>query len=108
MQVIALKDALESMAQVDRQGDPIPFSIEFYTWNERGDRCGRRISFHQAEAVSIVRGKPKKASTGLRNINHWKNMTRNIRQLGTDQITSIHIWLITKFNGKQVKWYIHG
>lgn len=108
MQMISLADALELMAQTDRSGNAIPFSIEFVTWNRRGDRIGRKITLKHAELVSIIRGKPTKPSTGFRNINHWRNATRNIRQLGTDQITTIHIWLITKVNDLQVKWHIHG
>jgi|GEM_PF-2177379 len=65
MHVIALADALELMSQTDRSGNPISFSIEFITWNKRGEQIGRKIHIRHVELVSIVRGKPIRPSTGF-------------------------------------------
>lgn len=106
--MIVLADALQAMQQMDRRRNLEPFSIEFVTWNERGDRCGRLIRYEKAVVESLVRGKSVKPGNWKRDPNHWRNFTRNIRQLGTDQITKVHIFLITQFNDMPVKWFIHG
>jgi hypothetical protein len=105
--VILLQDALQLMNQTDRNGLPIPFSVEFVTHNDAGVECGRIKSIEKATMVSIIRGKVVK-NNSLRNPNHWKNATRNIKEAGLERIYKVHIWLITKVNGCTVKWFMHG
>lgn len=106
--VITLADALQVMRQIDRSGQPVPFSISFVTWNRREETGGELKHIHKATLIAKERGKVLKPSTVARRPQHWKNATVNIRQLGSDRITKVHRDLITQVNGKKIVWHIHG
>lgn len=108
MNLITLADALYLMRQVDRAGQPIPFSISFVTWNRREKKGGELKEFNKATLIFHERGKTIKSSNAIKKPLHWRNATLNIRPLGSDRIIKVHRDLITRVNDKQIVWHIHG
>ncbi|MDL5050655.1 hypothetical protein QQ054_32145 [Oscillatoria amoena NRMC-F 0135] len=106
--IISLTNALDVIYNTDRQGNPVPFSISFWTANERNQTGGDEITFNRAVLHIKIRGKSVNVAKAIkrrtRNPNHKANGTINIRQLGSDGITTIHPWLIKELNGKKVEW----
>ena len=112
MNDITLTEALQVMEQLDRQGRPVPFSIEFDTYDQKSNSTSGRIMYDRAELVM-----PNKSFTRTftsltpqeygqrKNPNHYENMTRNIRIDG-EQIRKVHIHCIIKLNNQNVRWHI--
>ena len=107
--MIRLVDALNLMNEMDQEDKPVPFSIKFVTFNRRNDTGGELISIDQAvKCITKRKGKIvydlRKMTTQKKPPNHFKNSTRNINIVGTDQIRKCNIRLITEFNGQKVIW----
>ncbi len=107
--MIRLIDALNLMRDVDGDGNPVPFSVQYVTHNRQSKIGGELIDIPKAVVcVTVRKGKivydtrPKTAVK--RNPNHHQNSTRNFNIVGTDQIRKCNIRLITKFNGQKVVW----
>ena len=107
--MIRLIDALNLMRDVDDDGNPVPFSVQYVTHNRRSKMGGELIDIPKAVVcVTMRKGKivydirPK--TVVKRNPNHHQNNTRNFNIVGTDQIRKCNIRLITKFNGQKVVW----
>lgn len=103
--MIALREVVNIMDAVDRNGSPIPFSM---TVIKRS--TGEIKKYERAtKLASERREKPAKGipapvtEVQRRNPNHSFNQTRNI-QLPNKDIRKIHLRLITEFNGHQVYW----
>lgn len=99
--MIKLIDALNLMDDFDRNGNPVPFQIKFFTMEgepiiiEQGVKCiGKKNG-------QVVFDKPNTTKKAKKNPDHFKNATRNI-QLPNGQIRKCKIRLITEFNHKKV------
>lgn len=97
MDIIRVKDMLNTMQLRGEDGELIPFSISFVTLDEKLGTGGKKITLDQAVLVGGPGGKNKK-----RNPNHFENYTRNIRHLEGDRIIKIHALLVTRFNGMRI------
>jgi len=109
--MITLKEVLELMDKRDENGNPIPFSITFCTYSRQKKLGGERISIDKAVKVigkrnekTIVDKRTLATQAPYKNPNHYRNHTRNIMIISSQQIRKIHIRLIEKFNGQQVTW----
>ena len=112
-ETIQLSDALDVMMQCDSNGNPVPFSIIYLTYNDQ-DKMSRGFkALPRAEMLMMKAGRHLKVSQGLKYIekkgaakspNHWKNATRNIRVPGDTEIRKLNIWLIMAINNKRVVW----
>lgn len=80
-----------------RDGEHIPFAIEFVTCNERLSEGGKIIKFENAVQVGGAHSKSE-----IRNPNNYRNYMRNIRHVDSDRQTKIDPWLVRKFNGMEV------
>ena len=94
--MIRLIDALNLMDQKNKEGEPIPFSIKYVTFNRKKKTGGEIIAIEKApKCVGTRKGKiihDKKESTNQRRPpNHFKNSTRNLNILNTDQIRKCNI-----------------
>ncbi len=109
--IILLSKVLETMRQLDEEGNPMPFSMEVRTWNNQNKMGGKlKIYDHaflcMAKEKTKVRDWVKVLSVKTKEVkrkrpNHYKNYTRNI-ELSTGEVKKINILLITKFNGLEV------
>ena len=108
--MIRLIDALNLMDEVDREENPIPFSLKYITYNRKKKSGGEIIEIDKAVKCVAMRGGKivydtrKKEKDISKNPNHFKNSTRNLNIVGTDQIRKCNIRLITEFNGQKVIW----
>ena len=94
-EIISIRDMLNTMMMRGQDGQLIPFSIVFVTADLKKGTGGDRITFDSAVFV----GGPTKRTDKKRNPNHYNNMTRNIRHVNSDRITTIHPHLVIRFNG---------
>jgi hypothetical protein len=90
MQIITQREMLQEMLKGT-------FSIEWVTCNLKNGTGGEKIFLEQAVFVGGPSKKDKK-----RNAKHFENYTRNIRAFTGDRIMTVHVDLITKFNGKYI------
>lgn len=97
MEIISVRDMLNTMVMRGQDRELIPFSITFVTCDEKKDIGGDKISLDEAVFVGGPSKKPK-----ARNPNNFQNYTRNIRALNGDRIMKIHPLLVTRFNGFRV------
>jgi hypothetical protein len=106
---IFLSDVLKQMNQKDSEENPVPFSLEWRTFNNQNKMGGKLKS--ETGAILCMKSTKKRDVTKelqnptekkeRKNPNHWKNKTRNI-ELSNGEVKTINILLITKFNGKTV------
>lgn len=97
------------MRQKDAEENPIPFSIEWRTFNKQNKMGGKLkvennaiLCMKNTSKTNIVKSLQKEPIEKARkNPNHWSNKTRNI-ELSNGEVKTISILLITKFNGKTV------
>lgn len=97
MEIISVKDMLNTMVMRGEDRELIPFSITWVTCDEKMGVGGDKITLKEAVFV----GGPSKRNS-KRNPNHFENYTRNIRALEGDRIIKIHPLLVTRFNGFRV------
>jgi hypothetical protein len=97
MEIISVKDMLNTMMMRGEDGEFIPFDITWVTCDEKLGIGGDKITLKEA----IFVGGPSKRRS-KRNPNHFENYTRNIRALNGDRIITIHALLVTRFNGFRV------
>lgn len=58
----------------------------------------------QAGSVpAALASKPSDFNGIFKNPNHYKNATRNLKDLESGRIIKIHIWLVVEINGQKVK-----
>ncbi len=106
MQTIRLSDALAVMEAHDHFKKPIPFSIAFFKADEKRNEAGELVEYQNCILAKFVKNLPKhlrnsKVSLGTAKLpNHWKNSTRNIFLIDTQEIKKIHIRLIYSINDK--------
>ena len=94
MNLISINDMLKTMAMRGTDKERIPFSLTFVTCDVKRDEGGNKIHLREAILVGSSRSKSR-----IKNPNHYKNYTRNIRAVGGDRIIKIHPLLTTEFNG---------
>lgn len=97
MDIIRVKDMLNTMAMRGADGELIPFSITFVTLDEKQNTGGKKITLDRAVLVGGPRSK-----SGGRDPRHFENYTRNIRHADSDRIIKIHALLVTRFNGMRI------
>lgn len=104
---IDLEEAFAMMDQVDSNGDAIPFSIVYVTYNQElntgGDviRARAKVRFKQKGVQRFASGK-KKVATARKNPNHSKHGTVNIQWVNTLEYRTVHTYLIFEINGLPV------
>lgn len=99
MEIIKVKDMLNTMAMRGADGELIPFSITFVTCDEKQGTGGKKITLDRAV---LLGGPSSKNNRGVRDPQHYGNYTRNIRHENGDRIIKIHALLVTRFNGMRV------
>lgn len=105
-QVISLNDALKLMDRIDPSGKPVPFRIEFVTADRTRGTGGKWMKIDGAilskhnkllplhmRRVDGFGGSKKPAS--------YENAQRNV-QAPDGSITTVHIYLIKRFNGYEI------
>lgn len=92
MENISLDKVLTEMERVDKNGDPIPFTLTAVTCDLERKKGGERLA-HKAVLCS---------PGGKRKAYHHRNDCRNIKAINSNVIRAIHPLLITTFNGKTV------
>lgn len=98
---LTIKQALDIMKQINKNDDPIPFSIKYMTANLSAATGGELIYYEKAALLSrYTHGNSYKDRRS--NHKHWINSTRNIRPVGTTDTRKLHIWLILELNGQEV------
>jgi len=109
--MIALRDVLRQMEAVDEHENSIPFSIKVVKYNEQLDTGGDFFEVNRAILTKSGKKSPVQQGRSIelkeeeqlrRNPNHAVNLTRNITLLPSGNIRTIHIHLITRFNGERV------
>lgn len=83
------------------------FSIGFRTCDKKLDTGGEWIEIDQAAKYNHLTAAERlsevhKKTPFLKNPQHYKNSTRNIRVFANGRIIKVHIRLIRVFNGKTV------
>lgn len=106
---IFFKDVLAKMREKDSGEKPIPFSIEWRTFNKQ-NKMGGKLKI-ESNAILCMKSTVKKnivqslkfqpIQKERKNPNHWDNKTRNI-ELSNGEVKTIGILTITKFNGLNV------
>lgn len=103
---IRLKQVLDQMKKTDARGEPVPFSISFWTASQTRKTGGELISVEGAVLTRNIknlkgfqRNKPNK-----KRVNEYQNNVRNIFVTEAKQFYKPYIWLIETFNGQQVTW----
>lgn len=96
------------MDRVDHKGHPSSFDISFYTADRRRDTGGLPMSISGGILTKHVKGLPMHMRrvdgfAGAKKPRHYENATRNV-SAPDGSITTVHIRLITKFNGLQIIW----
>lgn len=87
----------------DKKGNPIPFSLSACTYNRKTGVGGLLLEVESAVIYEKRSGKPVVSDAiSKRNIHHDLNETKNILLLPSQQIRTIHIRLIEKFNANIV------
>jgi len=91
--IIHLRDALRLMDEsMTPEGEVIPFSVSFVKFSQtKSGSNGELVSYRNC-VKTVVRQNMKKF------------MQRGIRLLDSNEIRTVHIYLITEFNGKVVRW----
>jgi hypothetical protein len=95
---LTLSEALQLMRKTDSNGNPIPFSITFVTYDKTRNTGGKLNSIKKAymSVTEIKRTEPAKRIPKVFQ-NHFSNATRNIKSANGD-LVKIHIYLITRIN----------
>ena len=87
----------------DKHGCLIPFSCSVCTYNRKTGLGGLLLEVKSAVIYEKRSGKPVVSdAVGKRSIHHDLNATKNILLLPSNEIRTIHIRLIEKFNSKTV------
>lgn len=112
-QNVFLKEVLNQISTLDKDGRAPVFSISFRTLNRNSKNGGRLITYDKAKlAIKEEFGDPtsfealrtvSKPKTNIRrNPQHFDNKTRNLVVLPSRKIRKVHINHIITFNGKKV------
>lgn len=96
---------MREMRNKDANGNPLPFSLEFVTCdvnrNTGGDIKRYAKAYLSGAEVDRIDQAEKIVKKRSGRQSHFKNATRNIKT--TDgELHKVHIFLMTKFNGKTV------
>jgi hypothetical protein len=80
-----------------------PFHLTVITCDQKRNTGGKIVRFGPAilNQVSKKKRKSSKPVTTVRRNNNYNN-TRTIRLLGSEEIRTIHVQLITEFNNQRV------
>lgn len=104
---ISVKDACDMMKNVDRHKKPVPFSIAFVTYNKETKEGGELVYYEHAtltetNGMASRSYQNKDVKKKSKSPNHWKNSTRNILPLASQEPKKLHIWLMLMFDGMEV------
>lgn len=102
MDRITTKEMLKLMDKKDANGNPVPFSFSYFTWNANSKTGGARRHYDDAELASSGKTSKSVADSGLRRNNHRENQTRNIFIGNEKHPRTFNIRTIFRFNGKKV------
>lgn len=113
---ITRKNALLTMERRDTDGKPLPFSITFVTADRRRNTGGEIVHLPRAvlsknnrKITPFLKGQRKNPSPNILNQaqsrlpHHWRNKTRNVQAVGSQEIRKAHIILIIEINGYRVR-----
>lgn len=102
MNLISRKKALQQMRQRNTRGKFVPFSIAVCKLNRFTNEGGGRLIIKNAIIYKQKHVAKPKASNKNRMPNHEENGTLNLLLLPSNEIRTIHVRLIEKFNGMTV------
>lgn len=104
-EIIALSDVLKKMDEGET------FSIRFVKCNRIKKTGGQLVTINHARKLGKHGPKPEPYQTAKngkkvvsKNPDHYKNFTRNIKDMMTRKTIKIHCRLITRFNGIRVRY----
>lgn len=96
---IKLRDVLNDMRKLDKNRNPIPFSLKVRTLNKQ-NKTGGNLKYY-INATLMQSAKNQKLTTDSKIPNHFENKTRNIK-IDSGQIKKINILFIIEYNGQKV------
>lgn len=103
MKTITYANMIHVMDQVNKQGEPVPFSCRFVTADRKRNTGGEIIEIKKAiKVVGKKRDGSLQYTTTPKNPRHWDNATRNIAVLPGKNIRKVHTRLIIQFNGMNI------
>lgn len=92
-EIIHLRDALRLMYEsLKPDGSTNPFSISFYRFSDTKPAHNGTVATYRNCIKAVLQQ------------NMSKTMQRGIRVLDSNEIKTVHIWLIKEFNGQRVRW----
>lgn len=102
--MITVRDMLRDMERKDDEGNPIPFSFSYVTWNSNSKTGGALRHYDNAELATSSGNKPKSyqksgVSSNSNSSNHFP--TRNIF-VGDEHPRTFNIRSIVRYNSKKV------
>ncbi|WP_285055140.1 hypothetical protein [Pedobacter ginsengisoli] len=97
MDAISIMDMLKTMELRDSAGELIPNEITFVTFSKTQGTGGKKITIKRAVIASGPRSK-----SSLRNPNHYRNYTRLLRDVDSDQVLKFRPYLVTRFNKRPI------
>lgn len=110
MSTISFSECLEIINRKDKLGNPVAFTLDFFTLNRNSKKGGLIKRYKNAKLLAFKKGLNNLNSLTIqanakdryeRNPKHFLNRTRNI-ELENGSIKKIHIRLIDSINGKKV------
>lgn len=97
------------MDERDRDGQPLPFSIEFVTCDDERGTGGELIRVEHAVVKHVQMQRQKEVLQEKAGANFprvftpvFKKQYKNIRICGTNNKRKVHLRLITEFNNEEV------
>lgn len=102
MKLISRKKALQQMRQRNTKGKFVPFSVVVCKLNKALKTGGGRLHVKKAIIYKQKHVAKPKLTDKTRMPNHEENGTLNLYLLPSNEIRTIHIRLIEKFNGMTV------
>lgn len=108
--MILFSKMMESIRQLDERDQPVPFDIQFITYDKKR-KTGGDIMEIKGAVMSGVH-KPSAREKHLQRMqvvkgmvkdpHHYEHDTINVKVKGSDQTRKIHVRLITAFNDTRV------
>jgi hypothetical protein len=102
MELISRKNALQQMRKRDTKGNFIPFSCAVCKLNFATGVGGGRLHVEKAIVYKQKHVAKPKQSSGTKKPNHEQNGTLNLLLIPSNEIRTIHVRLVEKFNGMTV------
>lgn len=90
------------MDRKTEDGQPVPFSFSYVTWNQNSKTGGALRHYDDAELAASAKKEKRYTSNANKKSNHRENMTRHIFIGDEKHPRKFNIRSIIRFNGKKV------